>query len=123
MRGDLEWVSTPRLVARAGERFPEVEALVDGDLRLTYADLPAAMLGSARAAIAAGLQPGDRAAIWAPNGAAWVLAALGIQAAGGVLVPVNTRFKGDEAAWVLGKSGARLLFTVNGFLDTDYVGL
>ena len=123
MRGDLEWVSTPRLVESAAERFPEVQALVDGDLALTYAELPAAMYRSARAAIAAGLQPGDRAAIWAPNSAAWVLAALGIQAAGGVLVPVNTRFKGDEAAWVLGKSGARLLFTVNGFLGTDYVAL
>ena len=123
MRGDLEWVSTPRLVESAAERFPGVQALVDGDLSLTYAELPAAMYRSARAAIAAGLQPGDRAAIWAPNSAAWVLAALGIQAAGGVLVPVNTRFKGDEAAWVLGKSGARLLFTVNGFLDTDYVAL
>ena len=123
MRGDLEWVSTPRLVESAAERFPEVEALVDGNLALTYAELPAAMYRSARAAIAAGLEPGDRAAIWAPNSAAWVLAALGIQAAGGVLVPVNTRFKGDEAAWVLGKSGARLLFTVNGFLDTDYVAL
>jgi acyl-CoA synthetase (AMP-forming)/AMP-acid ligase II len=123
VRGDREWVSAPRLVEDSARRFGELEALRDGDLRITYADLPAAMYRSARAAMAAGLRPGDRAAIWAPNRATWVLAALGIQAAGGVLVPINTRFKGDEAAWVLGKSGARLLFTVNGFLDTDYVAL
>jgi acyl-CoA synthetase (AMP-forming)/AMP-acid ligase II len=123
LRGDLEWVSAPRLVEDAARRFPGVEALRDGDVSLRYSELPDAMYRSARAAVAAGLQPGDRAAVWAPNRATWVLAALGIQAAGGVLVPVNTRFKGDEAAWVLGKSGARILFTVNGFLGTDYVEL
>ena len=73
-------MSTPRLVESAAERFASVQALVDGDLALTYAELPATMYRSARAAVAAGLQPGDRAAIWAPNSAAWVLAALGIQA-------------------------------------------
>jgi len=31
MRGDLEWVSTPRLVESAAARFPAVQALVDGD--------------------------------------------------------------------------------------------
>ena len=39
------------------------------------------------------------------------------------MVPINTRFKGDEAAYVLRKSGARLLFTVDGFLGIDYVEL
>ena len=40
-----------------------------------------------------------------------------------MLVPLNTRFKGEEAAFVLGRSGARFLCTVNGFLDTDYVAM
>ena len=62
----------------AGRRRPRVDVR-----RAPGRDVP---LG-ARAAIAAGLQPGDRAAIWAPNSAEWVLAALGVQAAGGVLVP------------------------------------
>jgi acyl-CoA synthetase (AMP-forming)/AMP-acid ligase II len=45
---------------------------------------------------------------------------LGAQGAGAVLVPVNTRFKAGEAAHVLRTSRARFLFTVNGFLGTDY---
>jgi acyl-CoA synthetase (AMP-forming)/AMP-acid ligase II len=40
-----------------------------------------------------------------------------------VLVTLNTRFKGNEAAYVLQRSGARVLFTVTDFLDTDYVEL
>ena len=38
-------------------------------------------------------------------------------------MPLNTRFRGAEAAYVLRTSGARFLFTVTDFLDTDYVAL
>ena len=58
-----------------------------------------------------------------PNCAQWAVALLGILAAGGVLVPVNTRFKGVEAADVLSRSGARMLVTVTDFLGTDYVAM
>jgi acyl-CoA synthetase (AMP-forming)/AMP-acid ligase II len=70
--------------------------------------------------MASGIEPGDRVAVWAPNSFRWIVAALGVTTAGGVLVPVNTRFKGAEAAFILARSGARVLFTVRGFLDTDY---
>ena len=39
MRGDLEWGTVPRLVRSAAERFPNLEAVVDGDVRLTFAQL------------------------------------------------------------------------------------
>ncbi len=118
-------VSIPGLVRRAAREFGDAEALVDDDgaVRMTFRDLEALMVRSTRAAMAAGIQPGDRAAVWAPNVHQWIGAALGILGAGGVLVPINTRFKGPEAAYVLGKSRARLLFTVTDFLDTDYVAL
>jgi acyl-CoA synthetase (AMP-forming)/AMP-acid ligase II len=123
VRGDLEWGTIPRLVRTSAERYPDVEALVDGDTRLTFAQLGDVVVDATRAAIAAGIEPGDRAAIWAPNCGEWVVAALGLLSAGAVLVPLNTRFKGQEAAYILGKSGAKALFTVNGFLGTDYVAL
>jgi len=105
--------------------FGDQEALVDEDgaVRMSFAELGGFMVRSTRAAMAAGLQPGDRAAVWAPNIHQWIGAALGILGAGGVLVPINTRFKGSEAAYVLGKSRARMLFTVTDFLDTDYVAM
>jgi acyl-CoA synthetase (AMP-forming)/AMP-acid ligase II len=123
VRADLEWVSIPRLVQASATRFADLEALVDGDVRLSFPQLADAVREAAAAVIALGLEPGDRAAIWAPNMAEWVTAALGILSAGGVLVPLNTRFKGAEAAFILGKSGARLLFTVTDFLGTNYVDL
>ena len=123
MRADQQWVSIPRLVQASADRFGDLEALVDGETRLTFADLAASVLDATRAAVTLGIEPGDRAAIWAPNIGEWVIAALGVLSAGGILVPLNTRFKGHEAAFILGKSGAKALFTVNGFLGTDYVDL
>ena len=123
MRADLEWNSIPGLVAGAGRRHGDAEAVVDGPLRLSYAGLAELAEASTRSAMASGLQRGERAAIWAPNIHEWISAALGIQGAGGVLVPLNTRFKGFEAADILARSGARMLFCVNGFLGTDYPAL
>ena len=81
------------------------------------------MATATRAVVAHGIEPGDRVAVWAPNCAEWVVAALGAVGAGAVLVPLNTRYKGAEAAYILRASGARILFTVQGFLGTDYPAL
>ena len=117
-----EWKSIPALVEWAGESFGDREAVVD-EVRLSFAELAERVRVAARAAIAAGVEHGDRVGIWAPNTWEWIVAALGAVSAGGVPVPINTRFKGREANYVLTKSGARLLFTVRGFLDLDFPSL
>ena len=102
------------------QRFPDTEAIVDGPVRVSYAELGREIVRFTRAAMAAGIGPGDRAAIWAPNGHRWIMAALGVLGAGGVVVPLSSRFKGAEAAYALGRSRARMLFTVGRFLGCDY---
>jgi HIP---CoA ligase len=125
VRGDLEWGTTPRLLHSSAERFSAREAIVDvSDGRaLSFAGLATVAHEAARAFLAMGVERGDRVAIWAPNVWEWVVAALGLHSAGAVLVPLNTRFKGREAAYILGKSRAKVLVTITGFLDTDYVTL
>ena len=113
----------PALLARALDEFPGREAIVDGSVRWTFAELGEQIRRCAAAMIASGIRRGDRVALWAPNGHRFVVAALGAVTAGGVLVPVNTRFKGAEAGWILGRSGARLLLVDNGFLGNDYLGM
>jgi acyl-CoA synthetase (AMP-forming)/AMP-acid ligase II len=128
-RGDLQWETIPGLVEDAAARFGETEALVDAfgprgtTIRLTFDRLAEDVAAASRALIANGIERGDRVAIWASNSAAWVVAALGVVGAGAVLVPLNTRFKGKEAAYILQSSGARILFTVRGFLGIDYPDL
>jgi HIP---CoA ligase len=121
--GEVQAQTIPAVLERAAERWGTAEGLVEQDRRLTFADLAAAADGAARAYVARGIEAGDRVAIWAPNMGDWVIAALGAFRAGAVVVTVNTRFKGGEAAHVVRTAGARLLVTVTDFLDTDYVAL
>ncbi|MFJ9906788.1 FadD3 family acyl-CoA ligase [Streptomyces sp. NPDC101152] len=121
MRGDEEWGTIPGLVRSAAERYADAEAVVDGRVRVSYAELGARVDRVAAACVANGVAVGDRVGIWAPNSLEWMVAALGAVSAGAVLVPLNTRFKGGEAADVLRRSGARLLFVTGTFLGTSYV--
>ena len=93
---------------------------MDGQRRLSFVDVEQEMLAVARSLLAQGVEPGDRVAIWAPNSAAWICAALGALAARAWLVPLNTRLKGDEASYILRKTDARVLFVADGFLGIDY---
>jgi acyl-CoA synthetase (AMP-forming)/AMP-acid ligase II len=113
----------PRLVQGAAERFAERTAVEDGEVKLTFAQLANEGLRAARAFCAAGIKPGERVAIWAPNIHEWIVAAIGLQSAGAVLVTLNTRLKGAEAGYVLRKSGARILCTMGEFLGVNYVSL
>lgn len=122
-RGDLRWPTIPALWADAVKRFGSDEALVDGDVRFTWTELDAHVQRAARAFLALGIEPQDRVAIWAPNCWEWVVTLLGLQHVGAVVVPLNTRYKGTEAGFILGKSRARVLVTVNGFLGNRYVEL
>ena len=114
------WPSIPALLAAAEERHAERIAVLDGATTLTYPQLAAEARRFGAALVESGVDQGDRVAIWCFNCAEWVVAVLGIFAAGAVLVPVNTRFKGHEAADILRRSSARTLVTVTDFLGTDY---
>ncbi|HEX4082424.1 MAG TPA: AMP-binding protein, partial [Acidimicrobiales bacterium] len=119
-RADLRWGTVPALLADVARRRPDAAAVADGPVQLTYAELADAAGELSRALVASGVAKGDRVAIWAPNCAQWVVSALGAAGAGAVVVTVNTRFKGGEAAQILRASGARILLTVQGFLGVDY---
>jgi acyl-CoA synthetase (AMP-forming)/AMP-acid ligase II len=119
----MTWQTIPELLDDSCARYRDLEALVDGDVRLTYGELGARIDQAARAHMAAGLAKGDRFSVWAPNIWEWPIVALGGHKAGALLVPINTRFKGREAAYVLQKARCKVLFTVTDFLDADYVAL
>jgi acyl-CoA synthetase (AMP-forming)/AMP-acid ligase II len=116
-------LTVPAVVTWAAREFGEAEALaVPGGLRLSYAELEEQVTAVAGALAGSGISAGDRVALWAPNGAEWMLAALGALSAGGVLVPVSTRFTGPEALDVIVRSGARALFVAGNFLGVDRLG-
>ena len=108
------------LLARAARERPDDVAIADGDTVITTAELHARALAAARGLVACGVTRGTAVGIWAPNGWRWIVAALGAHTLGAIVVPINTRYKGAEAAHVLERSRARVLFTVDEFLGARY---
>jgi len=115
--------SIPAIVKAHAVGTPDAVALVDGDVRVSYGELAEQMEGVARGLIALGVGTGSRVAIWAPNSAGWVASFLGTLATGAAVVPINTRFKGAEAGYIIGRSGADVLFTTTSFRGQDYVSM
>ena len=108
------------MVLSAADRFGDAEAVVDGPLRLSFTEIVDRIRCAAGAFKDLGIEKGERVAVWAPNSAEWMIAAFGLLTAGGVLVPVNTRFKADEAADIIGRSGAKAVLIQKGFLGQEY---
>ncbi|MFT5330939.1 MAG: acyl-CoA synthetase (AMP-forming)/AMP-acid ligase II [Parasphingorhabdus sp.] len=109
--------------AAAARRWPAEPALIENGQTWTFAALWQAARASASALLASGIGPGDRVAIWAPNCGPWIFAAIGAHICGAVLVPLNTRYKGQEAAEILRRTQAKMLFTMGDFLGSDYRAL
>ncbi len=113
-------LTIPHLAQAAAEKWPTADAVIDDTRRLTFAGLVVEMKRVAAAFVAAGLAPGDRVALWLPNGLDWIVACLGLQAAGCVLIPLNTRYKGEEARYILDRGQVRMAIAAEEFLDTRY---
>lgn len=118
------WPDTiPHAAKAAAERWPDQPGIIEGDHQWSFAEVWADARAAASAFLASGVTHGDRIAIWAPNGRTWILATLGAQSVGATIVPLNTRFKGQEAGDILRRSRAKLLFVPEHFLTTDYRAL
>ena len=87
-------------------RYPEKLAYICGPERVTFADLAARARQLGHALIAGGVSPGDRVALFLPNGSAVVDAMAAIGAIGAVMVPISTRLGAEEVAYILEDSDA-----------------
>ncbi len=109
--------SLVHLLRASVERESEAVALVEvGGQSLTYGELWQRASRVAGGLRGAGIARGDRVAIRLPNGIDWVLAFFGAQLLGAVVVPVNTRFTGEEVEYVVGDSGAKFVFSPDALL-------
>lgn len=98
-----------QLLEDAASRTPEGEALVAGDLRLTWSVLRNETEKVARALSYAGLSPGDRAAILMGNGAGFVITLFAIARLGAISVPASIRASAAEIDYILQDCEAKLL--------------
>jgi len=102
-------LSVAAVLAEPAWRTPEKVAVVEGTERRTYAQLWREVLDLAAALREAGVEPGDRVALLAPNTIEFPRAYYAIIAAGGVVVPVHLLLTPPEIAYILRDSGAKLM--------------
>ena len=99
-------LSVASILAESARRVPEKVAVIEGDQRITYADLWRDARRYAAGLGAQGLGAGSRVALVAPNVVDFVRAYYGVLAAGGTVVPIPTLLNADEATYLVEHSGA-----------------
>ena len=108
---------------RAAARWAEREALVavHQGVRWTYAELALRVERFAAGLLAAGMAPGDRLGIWAPNCAEWAVAQLAAHRIGLVLVNVNPAYRPAELEYALAKVECKGLIAAVAFKSSRYL--
>jgi fatty-acyl-CoA synthase len=106
------------LPRRTADRVPDKLAIVDGDTRLTFAELDA-VIGRTTAALAAtGLRKGDRLALLSHNCHEFAVLNFATARLGVLLVPINFMLGADEIAFILDHSGAKAFVVEDALVDT-----
>ncbi len=111
------------LLRRAGEAYGDRPAIILHDAQYSFSELARRADEKARLLAGAGLNPGERIAVWFPNGVEFIEWSFGAAMCGLVVVPLNTRLKQADAAHALEKSGARALFFTQDFIGIDFFAL
>ena len=111
------------LPAQAARRWGGREALVFRGRRQTFADLAAGVDRVARGLIALGVRPGDKVALWLLNRPEWIEIAFAVMKIGAVLVPINTRLRTEDVAYIADQSDANTLILAERSGPIDYLGM
>ena len=99
------------LLVRAADQAPERLALVLPDEQHSYGALRTRAQETARGLWALGVRPGAHVAVLAPNGPELVAAYFGIATIGAVVVPLNTRHKASELAYIVDHAQCQVVLT------------
>src|SRR6516162_6765628 len=101
------------------------DALVDvaAGRRWSYAELLASVRRLATGLLRAGIGPGDRVGIWAPNRWEWVLVQYATAEIGAILVTINPSYRALELEYALRQSGVAMVIAARHFKTTDYAAM
>lgn len=108
------------LLRESASRYPDLPFIVEDDRSTTFAEFDDEVDRLATGLLKLGVSSGDHIGIWLPNSRAWVLSFCAAARIGAVIVPVNTRYKADEASYVIQQSSIKVLIMLHRMWKTDY---
>ena len=111
------------LPERAARRWGPREALAFQGRRWTFDQVHARVDAVAKGLLALGIAPGDKVALWMVNRPEWIDAMFAIIKIGAVLVPVNTRFRTEDMAYILAQSDGAAVLLAERSGPVDYLGM
>jgi fatty-acyl-CoA synthase len=111
------------LPERAAARWGEREALYFKGRRWSFAEFSAGVDRLARGLIALGVRPGEKVALWMVNRPEFLEAMFAVIKIGAVLVPINTRLRTEDTAYILGQSDSAALLIADRSGPVDYLGM
>ncbi|HWN15127.1 MAG TPA: AMP-binding protein, partial [Candidatus Dormibacteraeota bacterium] len=111
------------LPERAARQWGPREALAFQGRRWTFAEMHARVDAVAQGLLSLGIAPGDKVALWMVNRPEWIDAMFAIMKIGAVLVPVNTRFRTEDMAYILGQSDAAAVVLADRSGPVDYLAM
>jgi acyl-CoA synthetase (AMP-forming)/AMP-acid ligase II len=109
-------------LSAAAAEYPDGAAIYFEAERRTFSELREDVWQAARGLLASGLAPGDRVALWVPNTLAGAVALLAVVVAGGVVVPMNTRYRSHEVSDILRSARCRMVVAAGSFLGRSFAG-
>ncbi len=119
----FEKLTFGQVVDRAAERWGDREALWFEGRRWSFTEFRDETDRAARALIAAGVQPGDHVCLWLVNRPEYLFLLFGVAKIGAVLVPINTRFRTRDMAYIVAQSDATTLIAAARSGPVDYLAM
>jgi fatty-acyl-CoA synthase len=111
------------LPERAARRWGAREALYFNGRRWSFTELSRSVDRLARGLLALGVQPGEKVALWMVNRPEFIEAMFAVIKIGAILVPINTRLRTEDTAYILGQSDSAALLIVDRSGPVDYLGM
>ncbi|MFG1352248.1 AMP-binding protein [Xanthobacter autotrophicus] len=121
----MDWrgITIGQALRATARRVPGRTAVVGMGERISFARLDAEVDRLAAGLLSLGVRRGDTVALWMTNCPTWVAIWAAVARIGAVLVPVNTRFKAEEAHYVLTQSEAKILLMMDRYWSIDYLDM
>jgi fatty-acyl-CoA synthase len=105
----MDRTTLPAALRRTVTRHPDVVAIIDGDRRIPFGALDESSSRLASSLLRMGIGRGDHVGIWMSTRSEWIVAFCACTRIGAVVVPINTRYTTQEAAYIIGHADIRLL--------------
>ena len=124
-KDELLDITFPQMLDRVADEFPDQYAFrfTTLDYTRTYAEFRDDVEAFSRCLIALGVKSGSKVAVWATNVPEWFIAFWATVRIGAVLVTMNTAYKIREAEYLLRQADVHTLIMIDGYKDSDYVGV